>query len=325
MVVLPGKTLGLAHMSSVIDYDFGISAIDSGFLHPTYTAVHLMVERGRAALVDTAHSAGVPRVLEALRAKGIRPEDVDYVILTHVHLDHAGGAGQLMRQFPNARLTVHPRGARHMADPSKLMAGTIAVYGEEAVRAMYGEVVPVPAGRIVETPDNATIRLNGRELVFLDTPGHARHHVCVLDTRSGHVFTGDSFGVCYRVLGYDGKEFVFPVTAPVQFDPDAMHRSVDRILAYKPEAIYLTHFGQLREVPRLAADLHRLIDAHVEVARRERDSGAARHEHIRAGLQNLVLQEAERYAWRLSPEQVMELFRGDVDLNAQGLGVWLDA
>jgi glyoxylase-like metal-dependent hydrolase (beta-lactamase superfamily II) len=312
-------------MSSIIDYEFGISAIDTGFPRPVYNAVHLIVENGRVAVVDSANNASVPLVLEALREKGLPPENVDYVILTHVHLDHSGGAGLLMQHFPNARLAVHPRGARHMADPSKLVAGTIAVYGEEWVRSMYGELVPVPAERIVETPDGKTIRLNGRELVFVDTPGHARHHVCVLDTKSGHVFAGDGFGVCYRELGYDGHNFVWPVTPPVQFNPDEMHQSLDRVLSCKPEAVYLTHFSQLREVSRLGADLHRLVDAHVAVARRERDRGPERHERIKAGLMKVLLDEADRYAWRMPRQEVAELFRGDVDLNAAGLGMWLDS
>lgn len=312
-------------MAHVIDYDFGISAIDSGYQRPLLDAIHLVVERDRAAVIDTGANSSVPRVLEALRAKGLRPEQVDYVILTHIHLDHAGGAGLLLSKLPNAMLTVHPRGARHMVDPGKLIEGSVAVYGEAATHRIYGDIMPVPRERIVETAHQSTLKLNGRELVFFDTPGHARHHVCVLDPQSGHLFAGDTFGLSYRELDCDGRQFVFPTSSPVQFDPDAEHRSLDLILGLKPGAIYVTHYGQVRDIARMGDDMHRLVEAHEQLARRERNAGSARHERLKAGIKQLVLDEARRYGWRLPREQVLEVFAGDIELNAQGLAVWLDA
>jgi glyoxylase-like metal-dependent hydrolase (beta-lactamase superfamily II) len=312
-------------MAHVIDYDFGISAIDSGYQRPLLDAIHLIVEGDRAAIIDTGANSSVPRVLEALRAKGLRPEQVDYVILTHIHLDHAGGAGLLLSKLPNAILTVHPRGARHIVDPRKLIEGTIAVYGEAATHRTYGDIMPVPRARIVETAHHATLKLNRRELVFFDTPGHARHHVCVLDTQSGHLFAGDTFGLSYRELDCDGRQFVFPTSSPVQFDPAAEHRSLDLILGLKPGAIYVTHYSQVRDIARMGDDMHRLVEAHEQLARRERNAGEARHERLKAGIQQLVLGEARRYRWRLPREHVLEVFAGDIELNAQGLGVWLDA
>ena len=312
-------------MPHIIDYEHGISAIDSGFGRPQLAAIHLIVEDDRAALVDTGTNASLPLVLDALKAKGLSPEQVDYVILTHIHLDHAGGAGALMRVLPQARLTVHPRGARHMADPARLVAGTIAVYGEAEARRMYGDILPVSAGRILETPEASVIRLGERELSFLDTPGHARHHVCIRDGRSGHIFAGDMFGLSYRELDTDGRQFVFPTTTPVQFEPSAMHASIDRLLALRPDAIYLTHYGRVREVPRLGADLHRLIDAHVDAALHHRDAGADRHAGIKAELFEILLGEARRHGWRMAPDGLLRLMALDVELNAQGLGAWLDS
>ena len=312
-------------MAHVIDYGFGISAIDSGYLRPLLDAVHLVVEDGHAAVIDTGVNSSVPRVLAALRDKGLRPEQVDYVILTHIHLDHAGGAGLLLAQLPNAQLTVHPRGVRHLVDPSRLIASTIAVYGAEEARRTYGDIVPVPRERIIETAHESTLTLNGREFSFFDTPGHARHHVCVLDSRSGHLFAGDTFGLSYRELDCNGRQFAFPTTSPTQFDPVAEHRSLDLILSLKPGAIYITHYSQVRDISRMGADMHRLVDAHAQLACRERDGGAARHERLKAGVTEIVLGEAERYGWTLPREQVLEIFAGDIELNAQGLGNWLDA
>mgnify|MGYP003433283498 FL=1 len=312
-------------MPHITDYEHGISAIDSGFGRPQLAAIHLIAEGDHAALVDTGSNASLPLVMQALKAKGLTPAQVEYVILTHIHLDHAGGAGALMQALPNARLTVHPRGARHMVDPARLVAGTIAVYGEAQARRMYGDILPIPADRIVETPEGATIRLGERALTFLDTPGHARHHVCIRDDRSGHVFAGDMFGLSYRELDVDGRQFAFPTTTPVQFEPAAMHASIDRLLALQPEAIYVTHFGQVRDVPRLGADLHRLIDAHVAAALRHRNAGAGRHERIKADLTAILLDEARRHGWRMALDGLLRLMAADVELNAQGLGAWLDS
>jgi glyoxylase-like metal-dependent hydrolase (beta-lactamase superfamily II) len=312
-------------MSQVIDYEYGISAIDSGYYRPTLDAIHLMVEGTRAAIIDTGTNHSVPLVLEAMRRKGLAPEQVDYVILTHIHLDHAGGAGLFMRVFPNAMLTVHPRGARHIADPGRLVAGTVAVYGEAATREMYGDIVPVPAARIIETPHAASIRLAGRELQFLDTPGHARHHVAIRDTRSGHVFAGDVFGLSYREMDADGRQFIIPTTSPVQFDPAPYHRSIDLILETRPEAVYVTHYSQIRDIQAKGAVLHRLVDAHAELGLREKDAGAARPGRLLEGVKRIVLDEARRWGSQLSDERILEIYSNDVTLNAQGLGFWLDS
>lgn len=309
----------------VYDYGNGISAVDSVYDRREQTAIHLLVEDGRAAVIDTGTSHAVPHVLAALGARGVAPAQVDYVILTHVHLDHAGGAGQLMARFPNARLTVHPRGARHVIDPSRLLAATIAIYGEQETRRVYGEILPVPRERVVETPEGATLRLAGRELLFLDAPGHARHHVVVRDARTGHIFAGDTFGISYRELDQDGRQFSFPTTSPSQFDPPQLHRSIDRMLSLRPGAIYVAHFGRLTNLTVLAGDLHRLIDAHAELGERHRRAGAERKRLLTEGVRSLVLDESERHGWRLPREKTLEIFALDIELNAQGIESWLDS
>lgn len=312
-------------MPRIIDYAHGISALDSEYVRPQLDAIHLIIEDGRAAVVDTGTQHSVPLVLQALAAKGVAPGQVDYVVLTHIHLDHAGGAGALMRACPNAKLTVHPRGARHMADPSRLVAGTVAVYGEAATREMYGDIVPVPVERIVETPDGASIDFGARQFVFHDTAGHARHHVAVLDTRSGHVFAGDTFGLSYRELDEGGRQFIFPTTSPVQFEPEPYHRSIDLIAGLSAEAVYVTHYSQVRDPRAKAPVLHRLVDAHAALARSVRDAGDDRAQLLYEGVRQLLLDEAHRYGTRLSDDEVMAVYGQDVELNARGLAAWLDA
>ncbi|HSH07947.1 MAG TPA: MBL fold metallo-hydrolase [Burkholderiales bacterium] len=310
----------------VFDYGAGISAVDAFYDgRADQTAAHILIEKGRAAVIDTATAHAAPRILAALAARGVAPAQVDYVVLTHVHLDHAGGAGTLMAQCPNARLTVHPRGARHMVDPSRLLSATVDIYGAEATRRVYGEVVPVAAERVLETAEGARLTLAGRVLDFFDAPGHARHHVVVRDGHTGHLFAGDSFGLSYRALDRDGRPSVFPTTSPSQFDPQALHATLDRMRALAPAAVYVAHFGRVGDVPRLAADLHRLIDAHVALAERCRDAGPLRHERLSAGVTELVRAEADRQGWMLTQEALLRLFAIDIELNAQGLGAWLDS
>jgi glyoxylase-like metal-dependent hydrolase (beta-lactamase superfamily II) len=311
-------------MSKLIPYEHGISAIDADYLRPKLAAIHLIIENGRAAFVDTGCNSSLPNALAALDELCVAPENVDYVILTHIHLDHAGGAGLMMKHFNNAQLVVHPRGSKHMADPSRLIEGTVGVYGVEATRRLYGEVLPINAGRIIEAQHELCIDLGGRQLLCLDTPGHARHHIVIVDEKSGHIFAGDNFGVSYGEFDPDVSQLIFPTTTPVQFDPGPMHATIDLLMSYQPQAIYLTHFGQVRDVAAKGVALHRLVDAQVTVARREKDTGSNRHARIREGLAQLLLDESRRSGCPLSATRIREVFTNDLELNAQGLGVWLD-
>ena len=302
----------------------GIYAFDSGYVRPVLAAIHAIVEDGRVAFVDTGTNHSLPNALEALSRLGLSVDAVDYVILTHIHLDHAGGAGRMMDAFPNARLVVHPRGARHMAEPARLVAGVTAVYGEDYVRRMYGEIVPVPAARIVEAPDGHVVTLAGRELLCIDTPGHARHHICVVDRKTGGIFSGDMFGLSYREHDVDGRPFIFPTTTPSQFEPEAMHASIDRLLAFSPEAIYLTHYSRVGNVAVLGADLHRRLSAMTDIALALRDSGADRHDRLKEALAGYLLDELREHGCPLPEGTALGIWDTDLELDAQGLEVWMD-
>lgn len=311
-------------IASYYEHSHDIVTIDTGYIRPNFDASHLIVEGEQAAFLDVGTSHSVPRLLKGLEMKGIAPENVQYVMITHVHLDHAGGAGALLQHLPNAKLVVHPRGARHMIDPAKLIAGATAVYGEERFQKHYGTIVSVPEDRVIIVNDLDTLSLNGRSFLFLDTPGHARHHYCLVDEKSNSIFSGDTFGLSYRDLDSDQGEFIIPTTTPVQFDPEAMHQSINRMMSYSPDAMFLTHYSRVSNLSKLADDLHQRLEHYVSLAHEVADMGEERDHALYTGLQDIIFEAARKHGSLLTEEEIHDLLIMDVELNAQGLGIWLD-
>lgn len=301
----------------------GIHTIDTAFQRDHFDAAYLVVEQGRGAFIDCGTNHSVPHLLAAAAAAGLAPDDIDWLLVTHVHLDHAGGAGALMAQLPNARLVVHPRGAPHMIDPSRLVAGATAVYGEEEMQRSYGTIMPVPESRVVVAEDGDVVDLQGRPLLCIDTPGHARHHYCVWDARSRGWFTGDTFGLSYRELDSANGAFILPTSSPVQFEPDALKASIARLLTYGPEFMYLTHYGRVGDVGRLAFELYAQIDAMTDIARAA-DGHPDRHARMVDALTGYYLQRARIHGCTLDMSEVQQVIGLDIELNAQGLASWLD-
>ena len=305
--------------------DHGITLVDTGFGdRPAFCAAYLLVEAGRAAFIDCGTLHSVPRMLAALDAAGLAHDAVDLVIATHVHLDHAGGAGALLRELPSARLVVHPRGAQHLVDPAKLVASARQVYGDALFEQAYGGLVPAPADRVVEAADGQVLELAGRPLLLAHTPGHALHHLCVWDARTRSWFTGDTFGISYREFDVGGRPFAIPSTSPVQFDPAQLKQSVQRLLSMQPEACYVTHFGAVRgDVRRVGLRLVEQVDAMVALARFLVDA-PDRHAALKQALTRLYVDRARIHGVAEPERLVPELLDMDIELNAQGLFAWLE-
>lgn len=308
------------------DLGHGIYAIDTGFQRPRFDAAFLMVEGGRAAFIDTGTNHAVPRLLAALNALGLAPEAVDWVIPTHVHLDHAGGVGLLMEALPQARALVHPRGLRHLVNPTALWLSALSVYGEDEMQRSYGKLVPVPAERADASHDEQVIHLAGRPLRLIDTPGHARHHHAIWDEKSRSWFTGDTFGLSYRDFDVDGRAWILPTSTPVQFEPEALKATVARLLAAEPLAMQVTHYGRIGgsvdEVQRLAAVMLAQVDEMVALAESLR-TAPDRHERLKAALLDGYLAHLRAHGHRDGAAAAQWLAM-DAELNAQGLEVWLD-
>jgi glyoxylase-like metal-dependent hydrolase (beta-lactamase superfamily II) len=304
----------------------GVILVDTGYVRPGVAAAWIVKGGSGAAVVETGTAHSVPHVMAALAAQGIAPGEVSHVIVTHVHLDHAAGAGALLARLPRAKLVVHPRGARHMIDPSKLLAGAAEVYGGmDSIRALYGDVLPAQADRVIEAPEGTVVELGGRTLRMLDAPGHARHHFVVHDPATRGFFTGDTFGISYREFDDASGPFMYPTTTPVQFDPPALRASVERMLAERPERMYLTHYGMIEgRIPEAAAAMLEAVDGHVAIARGA-PPGPGRQAAIRAGLVEQLVGLLSRRGWKGTREEAIEAFATDLDLNAQGLEFWLQS
>jgi glyoxylase-like metal-dependent hydrolase (beta-lactamase superfamily II) len=305
----------------------GIVCIDTAQHRPRMAACYLIGSDGHYAFVESGTSLSVPLLLDVLAELDVPREAVDYVMPTHVHLDHAGGAGALMRELPNARLVIHPRGARHMIDPSVLIAGATAVYGEDAMRATYGEILPVSESRVIVADVAADrdfqLRLGERRLLFIDAPGHAKHHYAILDAASRGWFSGDVFGLSYREFDHAGHVYLMPTTSPVQFDPAAWERTLARILEPNPEHIYLTHYSRVDAVAELADDLRNGLAAYQRIARANAFV-PDRHARLYAELMEFHLGQLRERGNPLSEARARALLDMDVEINAQGLEVWLD-
>ena len=240
------------NVSNIAD---GISVIDSGYFSKDFAAIYLLRQGNEVAIIETGNKYSATNVQKTLKMDGLSFSDVAYIIPTHVHLDHAGGAGELMNRCQNAQLIVHPRGAKHMINPSKLIEGAMTVYGEANFKKLYGEITPIESSRVIEADDNFILDFKGRELKFIDTPGHARHHFCVWDKQTESMFTGDTFGISYRDLDKENEVYIFPSTSPVQFDPEALIKSIYKIMEYKPQRVCLTHFAAIKPTQKVVDQL----------------------------------------------------------------------
>lgn len=304
------------------DLGFGITGIDTELQRPGLASCYLLTAGDEAAFIDCGTGNSLPFLLDTLRRKNLSVEQVRYVIPTHVHLDHAGGAGGLMAACPNAQLLVHPRGARHMIDPGQLEQAAMAVYGKAAFQRLFGSLQPIAAQRVIAIEDGEELKLGARTLKFLATAGHARHHHCIYDVQSKGVFSGDTFGVSYPELNLGRNRFIFPPTTPTQFDPEAWYLSIDRLMALQPERMYLTHFGCHEEPAYLARELKHNIAEYVEIA-----AEFSQHSNRPERLTQALLEQARNFLLDqqcgLDANGIDEILRMDMQLNAQGLDYWL--
>ncbi|WNS79311.1 MBL fold metallo-hydrolase [Domibacillus sp. DTU_2020_1001157_1_SI_ALB_TIR_016] len=295
-----------------VSLGFDLSLIDlhdSGFEERTSCYVF---HEPKKAIIETSASPSIPFLLEGLKELHIQPEEIDYVIVTHIHLDHTGGAGLFLQSCPNAKLVVHPKGARHLADPSRLIASAKMVYGE-AFDELFDPIVPVPKERIIQMEDGGELDLGGRILRFLHTPGHANHHFSIWDEKSAGMFTGDTAGIQYAQLKNKETELFMPTTSPNQFDPHLMKQSIDKMMAFHPQRFFFSHYG-MNDQPKQAANMVLdWLDVYMQILKK-----SSTVEEIETVLMQKVREQLERDGVE-NDHPVYELLAIDLNVSAQGM------
>lgn len=287
---------------------------------PSFTAAYLRTAGEECAFIEAHTSHAVPRLMAELARQGKRPEQVRWVIVTHAHLDHAAGASALIAQCPNATLLAHPRAARHLVDPSKLVASATAVYGEERFAKLYGRIDPIPAERVRALEDGETFDLGDAKLRVHHTAGHAKHHFIVEDPALSTVYTGDTFGLVYPALQGKGR-FAIASTSPTDFDAAEARKSVAKVMGLGMKAACLTHFDEVKDLAEVAAQVGAWIDRSerwVEEAAASGGSAGEMEAAIVGKIRATIAAESEQrgLGFGAAEEKLLEL---DVMLNAQGL------
>jgi len=301
----------------------GIYVIETYYLNRTgFAACFLMEDKGEVAIIETNTNHAVPFILGTLDQLGFGKEQVKYVILTHIHLDHAGGTGELMRHLPKAELILHPRAKKHMIDPEKLIKSVKEVYGEAKYKELYGEIVPVPKERVQIANDGDQFRLGSRDLQVFDLRGHAKHHLVVLDKNTNALFSGDNFGIGYPRLDFGKSRVVFPSTSPTQFEPGKAVETYQKIVDLEPSRILLTHYGVLEDMKGTQTQLNSWIEFSVDIAEKGYADGY-RDSELAAVLEKDIWKYFEKVVkdtrgTGLSREE-KEWLAMDTELNAQGL------
>ncbi len=298
-----------------------ILTVDCHYTAPEIAAAFLILENGRAAIVDNNTSRAVSHLLDALDANNVSPHRVDFLIVTHIHLDHAGGTSALLERCPNAIVLCHPRAARHLINPARLVAAAKQVYGESVFDHLFGEIHPIAESRVRVMHDGESLDFGARTFRFLDTPGHARHHMCLYDSGSNGVFAGDCFGLCYPALQTGDRPLITCSSTPTEFDPVEARRTVHRILETGCDHVFITHFGTVERVPEAAEELLRSIDA-MERIMHEAAACQWEGDALESYCRDQVEAEARRQFADCGVEptaNAMERLEADILINARGL------
>jgi len=297
--------------------------IDCHYQVPLRACSFMLIEGNRASFVDNNTVFAVPYILRSLEEYKIPTENVDYLIVTHVHLDHAGGTFALLKHCPNAKVIAHPKTAKFLAKPERLIEGARAVYGEPLFTKLFGEIEPVPEDRIQIVADEETLEWGERRLRFMHTLGHATHHICIYDDKTNGVFTGDSFGLGQSDPQTYDTQFMIVSTAPADFDPVEAEKTIQRVVSFNPDYVFLPHYGIHRNPAHCSTLLLRSLSAMNVIMQTALDKNIADEELMDWLHPRVVEATREQITWCgvKDVEAAMNWLGDDPRINAMGLMV----
>lgn len=293
--------------------------VDCDYIRPQFAAAYILHNGSYAAIIETGTKYSVPAIVEQLERLKVTRENVLYILPTHVHLDHAAGAGYLAQEFPNAKILAHPRGRAHLINTQRLKEGSVSVYGKENFEMLFGDIRSIDAEKVVTAEHGMKLKLGDETLQLYHCAGHASHHFSVFLETKKVLFTGDSFGIGYPELQGANFSFVFPSTTPIDFNAKQAIESVDMFLKLKPSAVALTHFGIYSDVDKIGKELKddlELFGQWVEDATQKNETEAT--EYIKGNLKEYFKKKFEEK--NINPE-LLPLVDNDMQLNAMGLVV----
>lgn len=290
-------------------YDFG---------YPGRTGSYVIVADD-ITLIETGPSCSIKHVQYGLEQLGLSGADVKNIIVTHIHLDHSGGAGLLLQDCPQASVFVHPKGARYLSDPTRLVQGAKVVFGQDFDR-LYHPVIPIKQERLRIIEDDQTLQIGtNRYLQFIHTPGHAKHHLSVWDQNSKSIFTGDVAGIQYESLAEQGVQWYIPTTSPNQFDPQLMLNSMQRIEKLNPKRICFAHFNHNDDVQNVLQQVGTWLQTFLEMGEQVLQEGGELEE-LKQMLYAIVSADLADYGIVLSNDERLDyLIRMDMHINAMGI------
>ena len=284
------------------------------------TGTYVLTEQ-ELTIIETSASPSIPYILDGLRKLELSPEEIKHIIVTHIHLDHAGGVGLLLQHCPNAKVIVHPKGVRHLADPTRLIAGARAVYGDK-FDFLFDPILPVPQEQILIKGHQEELSIGPDcRLVFYDTPGHANHHFSIYHPKEHGMFVGDTAGISYPQLERDGVEFYAPSTSPNQFDPNAMLASIEAFEKMNLHAIYFGHFGMSRSPEEVYRQVRFWLDVFMDEATKVYDEHAEFASQVKllsTQLMTKVMKHLEEKGVSKN-HSVFEIIQMDLEVSAMGL------
>ncbi len=295
-----------------------IHTIDCNYIRPQFAAAYLIEDGKRACFIENNTTHAVPYLLKKLEEVGLKPDSVEWIMVTHAHLDHAGGTSALLPHCPNATLVAHPKAARTLIDPTRLIASTQKVYGEENFKNLYGVITGIDAKRVKSMADGESFEWGELEFSFLHTLGHSSHHFCIMEHSIGAIFTGDAFGVRYPQVSAD---FIFPSTSPIDFDPEEAKKSIHRIVDSGAAFAYLTHYGKLTDLKKAAKEILIHLEFHEEVLENAKKSPLMGKDLVQECASLLLGYFKKQLALKNIPDTPAnwEVLNLDIEINAQGI------